>query len=162
MTSMSCGFKSVVAALLLLPCALFLEANPLPAETFSYSGFGLQMDLSILREKYPKSSHEFWPHDGSPVFFASDNPRRFDDLVRVGTGRYLIRLTADESHNDLRYVQAEIGRGVIRRLMLSFENPSGSTNRQAKSGFEERPPRCDGIKAGLIRMYGKPSSTLSS
>jgi hypothetical protein len=71
-------------------------------------------------------------------------------------------LTADESHNDLHYVQAEIGRGVIRRLKLSFEKPSELINRQAKSEFEERHPRCNGIRAEFIRMYGKPSSTGSS
>ena len=90
--------------------------------------------------------------------FASDNPRRFNDLIRVGTGRYLIRLTADESHNDLYYVQAEIDRGNLRRLRLSFEKPLELLHRSIESG-EERHPHCKGIKAGLIRLYGKLSST---
>jgi len=161
MIQVSRGYRAVLVALLLLPGALFPKANPLAGAVFSYSGFSLQMDLSSVQKKYPKSSHEFWPQAGGGIISATDNPRQFNDLIRVGSGSYIIRLIADGSHNNLYYAQAEIDRGVVRRLRLSFEKPTELLRRPIKSG-EEQYPACEGIKAELIRLYGKPSSTGSS
>jgi hypothetical protein len=138
------------------------STNHLSDEVFAYSGFSLQMDLSVLHRKYPRSSHEFVPRDGGRAISASDNPRQLDDALRVGTGDYRMRFTADESQDGLYYVQAEIDRGLLRRLRLSFEKPLEFMNKGSKAKFEEQHPRCEEMKAALVRSYGRPSSTGSS
>ncbi len=147
---------------LVICCASSLNNAQSPSPVFDYAGFNLQMDLSVLRKTFPRSSHEFSLRDGDRAVIASDDPSQVKSLFQAATGTYIIRLTADESPSDLYYVQAEIDRGILQRLRLSFEKPSELMNRHPKAEFGERHPRCEAIKTKLIRLYGKPDSTTSS
>jgi hypothetical protein len=69
----------------------------------------------------------------------------------------VLRLTQEESHDHLYYVQAEVRGGVTERLWLLLEMPLDfMTRSQMGKGNALRYPRCRAVLSQLTMQYGKP------
>jgi hypothetical protein len=131
------------------------------AEPFTFAGFHRNMDLAALVDRYPRSQHELSP--GADV-----RPRRSQDDLKEwirkffrtrGSGTYVLRLTPDESHDHVYYIQANVRQGVTERLWLLLEKPLDMIgHRQPTRSKEERYPACNDVLKPLTAKYGKPDA----
>jgi hypothetical protein len=79
--------------------------------------------------------------------------------TRGSSGTYVLRLTQEESHDHLYYVQAEVRGGVTERLWLLLEMPVElMKGREPARGNEARYPACDDVLSRLTMTYGKPAA----
>jgi hypothetical protein len=151
-------FSPAYVAVAWLAC---LAAGIAQTESFTFAGFQRDMDLASLLDRYPRSSHEVTPGGGVPRRTSEDDlkewMRRFFS-ARGSSGTYVLRLTPDESHDHVYYVQAELREGVTERLWLLFERPLGpaATPRRSVGDNEARYPACDDVLKLLEMKYGKP------
>ena len=122
------------------------------------------MDLATLFDRYPRSSHEFYPRgDTRPVTSQEDQRLWIRESLRTGSGTYIVRVAPLEMHDHLYYVQTEVRAGATDRLWLLFEDPADSATRKAALlGMESRYPPCNEVLVPLTAKYGKPVSPQST
>ena len=130
-------------------------------DPLAYAGFSRNMDLSVLLERYPRSSHELSPSGDVRRRTSQDD---FKEWVREffrtrGSGTYVVRLTPTESPDHVFYVQAEVRQGITERLWLLLERPlDGITSRGPRASNETRYPPCNELLTSLTAEYGKPEA----
>jgi len=131
------------------------------AEPFTFAGFQRDMDLAALIDRYPQASHELTPDaDVRHMTSQEDHKEWIREAFRArGSGVYLVRLTPDESHDHLYWVQAWVRKGTTERLWLSFEKPLEMVMHLRPAGRNEaRHPGCNDILKRLAAKYGKPDA----
>jgi hypothetical protein len=130
------------------------------AAPFAFAGFRRDMDLAVLLDRYPQSSHDITPGAGVRRRTSQDDLRSWMlefFRARGASGTYVLRLTPGESHDHLYYVQAEVREGVTERLWLSLELPLDLWKPgQPPRGNEMRYPSCEAVLSPLAAKYGKP------
>jgi hypothetical protein len=132
------------------------------SEPFAFAGFHRDIDLAVLLDRYPQSSHDVSP--GSAV----RKPTSQDDLkdwileffhTRGSSGTYVLRVTPRESHDHVYYVQAEVREGITERLWVLLEMPLElMKSSQRARGNEARYPGCNQVLSPLAAKYGKPEA----
>ena len=132
------------------------------APPLSFAHFQREMDLSTLLDRYPTSSHELTPGRGvRPRTSQEDERAWIREFFRThGSGQYLVRVSAAESHDHIYAVQADVRAGVTERLWLSFEQPLEMVRPadRARSNDVRHPP-CAPILAALTTEYGRPAAS---
>ena len=131
------------------------------AEPFTYVGFHRDMDLAALADRYPRSSHDINPSNDARTRGSQDNPKEWiRDIFRTrGSGTYVVRLTLEESHGHVYYVQAEVRQGATERLWLLLEKPIDvARHRTPATSNETRYPACNKLLKPLTARYGKPDA----
>jgi hypothetical protein len=139
--------------------AAVLAMGSVQAGPFAFAGFRRNMDLAILLDRYPRSSHELTPGAGARHRTSQEDEKAWmrEFFHSRASGSYVLRLAPKESHNHLYYVQAWIQDGVTERLWLSLELPvewvKGGASTQSN---EARYPACHGVLNALVDTYGRP------
>jgi hypothetical protein len=131
------------------------------ARPFTFAGFSRSMDLATLLDRYPRSSHELTPGAGVRPRTSQDDEKAWmrEGFHSRGSGVYVLRLTAAESHDHVYYVQAWIHEGVVDRLWVSLELPLDFVERgTATRSNEGRFPACRDVMSELFATYGRPIS----
>jgi hypothetical protein len=131
------------------------------AEPFTFAGFHRDMDLAALADQYPRASHELSPGADVRKLTSRDNPKKWiRDFFRTrGSGTYVVRLTPEESHDHVYYVQAEVRQGATERLWLLLEKRSDTArHRTPATSNETRYPACNNVLKSLTARYGKPDA----
>lgn len=131
-------------------------------EPLVFAGLQRDMDLTALLDRYPKSSHDVSLRAGVRSPTSQDDSKGWiREFLRSpeSSGTYVLRVTPDEVHDHLYYVQAEVRQGVTERLWLLFEMPAELVNaRQRPRGMEARYPPCSEVLSPLTAKYGKPQA----
>ena len=131
------------------------------AEPFTFAGFHRDMDLAALAGRYPRASHDLSPGVDVRKLTSQDNPKEWiRDFFRTrGSGTYVVRLTPEESHDHVYYVQAEVRQGATERLWLLLEKRSDTArHRTPATSNETRYPACNNVLKSLTARYGKPDA----
>ncbi len=131
------------------------------AEPFTFAGFHRNMDLAALVDRYPRSQHELSPGADVRTRRSQDDLKEWiREFFRTrGSGTYVLRLTPDESHDHVYYIQANVRQGVTERLWLLLEKPLDMIgHRQPTRSNEERYPACNDVLKPLTAKYGKPDA----
>ena len=133
-----------------------------PSEPFAFAGFRRDMDLAVLLDRYPLSSHDVSPGSGVRRRTSQDDLK---DWIRKffrtqgSSGTYVLRLTPDESHDHVYYVQAEVREGITERLWLLLEIPLDLVkSRPPARSNETRYPACNDVLSPLAAKFGKPQA----
>ena len=136
-----------------------MVAGSAQAEPLTFAGFDRTMDLATLLDRYPRSRHELSPGAGVRKSSSQDDPKEWirEFFHSRGSGTYVLRLTPDESHDHLYYVQANVREGVTERLWLLLETPLDMVRPRGRSN-EARHPACNGVLRPLTAKYGKPDA----
>jgi hypothetical protein len=145
--------------------AFFLFCLLAAGDRLGYAGLGLDTDLNTLPGKYPSSQHEFWPKPSGEIVYSRDNGGYLRVLVREGSGAYFIRLNSKEAHDHVYLIQADLEKGAVRRLRISFEMPPYLVTgkiRNSDEAFEKRHPACSDMFDLLGRSYGQPQAPKTS
>ncbi|MBI3470263.1 MAG: hypothetical protein HY013_02775 [Candidatus Solibacter usitatus] len=132
-----------------------LAAGPL-----SYEGFSLATGVAALIDKYPGSAHEFWPKPSGEIVRSQDNAGRLRQLVKEGSGAYLVRLSAKEAHDHIYLLHADLENGSLERLRISLEMPAHLLTARVRNGleaFEKRHPPCSQVLDALTGKLGQPA-----
>jgi hypothetical protein len=136
-------------------------ADSAQAEPFTFAGFDRNMDLAALVDRYPRSQHELSPGADVRARSSQDDLKEWirEFFLTRGSGTYVLRLTPDESHDHLYYIQANVRQGVTERLWLLFERPLDLVRRRQPSRSNEtRYPPCNDVLKPLTAKYGKPDA----
>jgi hypothetical protein len=134
--------------------------NAAVGQPVAFAGFHRDMDLAVLLDRYPRSSHEVTPNAGVRRRTSQDDLK--DWMLeffrsRAASGTYVLRLTPGESHDHLFYVQADVREGITERLWLLLEMPLDLVKpSQSTKGNETRYPSCDAVLRPLVVNYGEP------
>jgi hypothetical protein len=130
------------------------------SEPFAFAGFRRDMDLAVLLDQYPRSSHDVSPGTGVRRRTSQDDLKdwiREFFRTRGSSGTYVLRVTPGESHDHLYYVQADVREGITERLWLLLEMPLDLAKpHQTARGNEARYPACNDVLRPLAAKYGKP------
>lgn len=138
---------------------LFLS-HPLHCQEENWKGLAHRTNVSGLRDLFPRSSHEFWESGSGRVAPASDKNVDFDFLLRSGSGRYIIRLSPEDSFDHVYYIETLIDRGHIFYLRLSFERPAellAEIPPTWEADHRARHPPCHRPRLKLLSRFGQPS-----
>lgn len=128
------------------------------ASAFDYAGVGPGTDIASLRETFPESRHEFWERGTASIFTPDDGEGLFADLLRTGQGRYVVRLSRDETRAQLTEIAVTLDQGVARRWTLGFERDGDGLRPEQ---VERRHPGCRGVLDALVARFGQPQSFTS-
>jgi hypothetical protein len=131
------------------------------AEPFTFAGFHRDKDLAALAGRYPRASHELNPGADVRKLTSQDDPKEWmRDFFRTrGSGTYVVRLTPDESHDHVYYIQANIREGTTERLWLLLEKSIDMVgHRKPATANEARYPACNDVLKPLTAKYGKPDA----
>ena len=123
-----------------------------------FDGLDLDLDALALRSKYPSSRHAFWPSDGGRIVSPRNN-EEFERALSDRSGRYLIRLSQDESFEDVYLLDIRF-EGEVTEFHLSFEKPADYLESQPQdwaASHYARHPDCPLIEAKLKGQFGEPS-----
>ena len=147
--------RTVLAAIASVWLTGLLAGNA-QAEPFAFAGFHRNMDLALLLDHYPRSSHELSPGAGVRASNSQDDPKGWiREFFRArGSGTYVLRLTPDESPAHVYYVQANVREGTTERLWLLLEKPLDTVKPMRSN--ESRYPACNDVLKPLAAKYGKP------
>jgi hypothetical protein len=153
--------RVVLVCIVLAWLAAFVEGTA-PGDPFAFAGFHRDMDLAVLLEQYPQSSHEVTPGAGVRRRTSQDDLKgwiREFFRSQTASGTYVLRLSPGESHDHVYYVQAEVRAGITERLWLLLVLPLELINpRASKGGNEARYPTCNDVLRPLTMKYGKPAA----
>jgi len=157
-TGRHAGYTGALLGCIALACVASSAASGALDQPFVLAGFRRDMDLAVLLDRYPRSSHEVSPAAGVRRRTSQDDPK--DWMLeffhtRGASGTYVLRLTPGESHDHVFYVQADVRDEVTERLWLLLEMPLDLMKPTPK-GNETRYPSCDGVLRSLAVTYGKP------
>ena len=148
--------------LALLAFTLIAASQPSPPEHFGYAGFSLETLWSDMIDKFPHSSHEFWEaRQGASYDLRLDGREKFQRTMANNSGKYLIRLSEDESKNGIYFIEFQIAAGRAEAVKLSFEEPVEFIKTRITSGAQ-RYPACAPILNSLTAQYGKPQAPQSN
>lgn len=140
-----------------LPLILVLLAAA-PAHAFDYGGLALETEAARLRDLFPASSHEFWQRSSGSVLVPDDEEGRFDDAVRAGDGRYVVRLAPEDTRAEVTSVALTLEQGRTVRMTLGLERDSKGFTPEA---IERRFPGCRSVLDALAARYGQPTGFVS-
>src|SRR5262245_27225580 len=103
----------VLAFAMLLFVPLFaVAAQSEPSQRVSYAGFSRETPWSKMIDRFPHSTHEFWESQrGTTYQLELDGREKFQRVIANGSGKYLIRLSQDESKNDVYFIEFQIAKG---------------------------------------------------
>lgn len=135
---------------------LLLAATP--ARAFDYGGLALETEASRLRELFPASEHEFWQRSSGSVLLPDDEEARFDEVVRSGDGRYVVRLAPEDTRAEVTSVALTLEQGRTVRMTLGLERDGRGFTPEA---IERRFPGCRGVLDALVARYGQPAGFVS-
>jgi len=146
-------------AMLLVVPLFAVAAQPGP---FQHAGFSRQTPWSGMIDQFPHSTHEFWESQrGTTYQLEVDGREKFQRVVATGSGKYLIRLSQDESRNDIYFIEFQIARGSTAALKLSFEKPAEFMKTKITSNAQ-RYPACEPVLSSFTMKYGNPTKTESN
>lgn len=128
------------------------------ALAFDYAGVGPALDVDSLRTAFGESRHEFWQRGTARIFTPADDPVLFEDLLHSGSGRYVVRLSRDETRGQLTEIGVTLDQGVPRRWTLGFERAGEGTRPEQ---VERRHPGCRSVLDALVARFGEPQSFTS-
>jgi hypothetical protein len=152
--------RAVLAALMLF-LLTGLVGGTAQAEPLTFAGFHRETDLAALADRYPRASHELTADADVRKLTSQDDPKEWmrDFFRNRGSGTYVVRLTPDESHDNLYYVQAWIRQGTTERLWLLLEKPLDTVRGRRSIGSNEaRHPACYDVLKPLTAKYGQPDA----
>ncbi len=124
-----------------------------------FDGLDLNLDALALRSKYPSSRHAFWPSDGGRIM-SPRNGEEFERALSDRSGRYLIRLSQDESFEDVYLLDIRFEEREIAEFHLSFEKPADYLKTEPKdwaASHYARHPDCHLIETKIKDRFGEPS-----
>ena len=125
---------------------------PAVCGALDYAGIGPTTDPLSLRELFPASKHEFWQRGTGSVVLPSEDPARFETLLKEGDGRYVVRLAADDTRAEMTAVSLSIEAGKVRLVTLGFER-GGDGDKPEQ--VERRYPGCRGVLDALNEKFGQ-------
>ncbi len=143
---MSAAFPLRVIALLLPLVAGSVHA-------YEYAGLSRSLDPAALLELFPDSRHEFWERGTGSIAVPDDEDKRFDQLLKEGDGRYVVRLAPDDTRAEVTSVSMTLDAGEVLRMSLGFEREGQGIKPES---IERRFPICRGVLDSLIERYGDP------
>ncbi|MCU0870357.1 MAG: hypothetical protein MUF30_12315 [Burkholderiales bacterium] len=108
-----------------------------------------------MRDAFVESRHEFWQRGTARIFTPDDDAALFADLLRAGSGRYVVRLARDETRGQLTEVAVTLDHGVPRRWTLGFEREGDG---QKPDQVERRHPKCRDLLDALVARFGEPQA----
>ncbi len=124
-----------------------------------FDGLDLNLNALALRSKYPSSRHAFWPSDGGRIVSPRDTGE-FERALANRSGRYLIRLSQEESFEDVYLLDIRLEEGEIGELYLSFDKPTNFLETEPKdwaASHYARHPDCHLIETKIKDQLGDPS-----
>jgi hypothetical protein len=124
-----------------------------------FDGLDLDLNALALRSKYPSSRHAFWPSDGGRIVSPRNN-EEFEGALSDRSGRYLIRLSQEESFEDVYLLDIRFEEGGISEFHLSFEKPPDYLESEPQdwaASHYARHPDCHLVEAKLKDQFGEPS-----
>lgn len=143
----------MAAASALRTCALLLLAFAGSAQAFEYAGLNRTIDPASLLQLFPDSRHEFWERGTGSIAVPDDEDKRFDELLKAGDGRYVVRLAPDDTRAEVTSVSLTLDGGEVLRLGLGFERGGQGIRPEA---IERRFPPCRVVLDALVDRYGDP------
>lgn len=146
-----------VARLVLIAAVAGLIA-PMSVSAFEYAGFGFTTDPFALRDQFPESQHEFWQRGTGSIVSPDDPEGRFMQLLREGSGRYVVRLSPDDTRGEVTHVSFSLEKGKVLRMTLSFEREGEGMRPEL---VERRFPLCRSVAGSLVDRYGKPTKQVT-
>ncbi|MFN8910151.1 MAG: hypothetical protein ACK5YW_12795, partial [Betaproteobacteria bacterium] len=126
----------------------------MPARAFDYGGLSLETEARRLRELFPASVHEFWQRATGSVLLPEDAEGRFDEALREGDGRYVVRLAPEDTRAEVTSLALTLERGRTVRVTLGLDRDSKGFTPES---IERRFPGCRGVLDALVARYGQPS-----
>jgi hypothetical protein len=96
----------------------------MPARAFDYGGLSLETEARRLRELFPASVHEFWQRATGSVLLPEDAEGRFDEALREGDGRYVVRLAPEDTRAEVTSLALTLERGRTVRVTLGLDRDS--------------------------------------
>jgi hypothetical protein len=137
---------------------LMLLLASAPAQAFDYGGLALETEAGRLRELFPASAHEFWQRSTGSILVPDDEEGRFDEAVRSGDGRYVVRLAPEDTRAEVTSLALTLEQGRTVRMTLGLERDSKGFTPDA---IERRFPGCRGVLDALVARYGQPTGFVS-
>lgn len=125
-----------------------------PAQAFEYGGLSLETEARRLRELFPASVHEFWQRATGSVLVPEDAEGRFEEALRLGDGRYVVRLAPEDTRAEVTSLALSLDQGRAVRITLGLDRDSKGFTPEA---IERRFPGCRGVLDALAARYGQPA-----
>src|SRR5882672_10344475 len=94
-----------IASAIFLLAFTGLTQAPRQQPPFAYADLGLETDWQAMAAKYPHSSQEFWETSTGKIYLLeSDGAPKFQQAVRSGSGRYIIRISQQEARDGVYFM----------------------------------------------------------